>query len=111
MSFVHSGSKTTSTFAFFTPYRDKKVAILKDVEDIQDFVQRTRLQMVARDCGLITADEFEKKKQTLIKGILAPNESMEQFQKNVDMLKKLKEGGIISDEEFNGFKSKLMSDL
>ena len=92
-------------------YRDKKVAILKDVEDIQDFVQRTRLQMVARDCGLITADEFEKKKQTLIKGILAPNESMEQFQKNVDMLKKLKEGGIISDEEFNGFKSKLMSDL
>jgi hypothetical protein len=92
-------------------YHGKKVEILKDVESITDYVARTRLHMVARDCGFITAEDFEGKKQALIKEVFAPYESMEQFQEKVDMLLKLKDGDIITDDEFNAYKGKLMNDL
>ena len=92
-------------------YHDKKVVIANEVAAITDYVLRTRLYMVARDCGLITANDFEEKKQALIGEVFAPYEDMDEFQEKVGMLLKLKDGGIITEEEFNQYKTKLMNDL
>ena len=92
-------------------YHDKKVVIVNEVAAIADYVLRTRLYMVARDCGLITANDFEEKKQALIGEVFAPYEDMDEFQQKVGMLLKLKDGNIITEEEFNQYKAKLMNDL
>ena len=92
-------------------FHGKKVEVLKDVNNITDYILRTKLYMVAKTTGLITGEDYEAKKAELIKEVFAPYADMDEFQAKVNMLMKLNEAQIISDEEYSGYKNKLMSDL
>ena len=67
-----------------------------------------RLLMVARDCKLSTAEEFETKKQEVIADIFSPYKDMDEFKQKADLLKSISEASIISPEEFESYKEKLM---
>ncbi len=89
-------------------FHGKKVEILKTIIDNTDVVTRMRLLMVARDCKLSTAEEFETKKQEVIADIFSPYKDMDEFKQKADLLKSISEAAIISPEEFESYKEKLM---
>ena len=89
-------------------FHGKKVEILKTIIDNPDVVTRMRLLMVARDCKLSTAEEFETKKQEVIADIFSPYTDMDEFKQKADLLKSISEAAIISPEEFESYKEKLM---
>lgn len=89
-------------------FHGKKVEILKEVSSIEDYILRTKLYMVAKTSGLISSDDYEAKKAELIKEVFAPYSNMDEFQAKIQMLMRLNEAGIITTEEFNGYKGKLM---
>ena len=89
-------------------FHGKKVEILKTIIDNPDVVTRMRLLMVARDCKLSTAEEFETKKQEVIADIFSPYKDMDEFKQKADLLKSISEASIISPEEFESYKEKLM---
>ena len=89
-------------------FHGKKVEILKTIIDNPDVVTRMRLLMVARDCKLSTAEEFETKKQEVIADIFSPYKDMDEFKQKADLLKSISEASIISPDEFESYKEKLM---
>ena len=89
-------------------FHGKKLEILKSIIEIGDVVQRMKLLMVARDCKLSTDEEFETKKQEVIRDIFAPYKDMDEFKVKANMLKHISEAGIISQEEYDNYKEKLM---
>ena len=92
-------------------FHGKKVEILKEVNGIEDYILRTKLYMVAKMTGLISAEDYAAKKAELIKDVFSPYGSMEEFQEKVNMLMKLNNADIITDEEYVGYKNKLMNEL
>ena len=92
-------------------FHGKKVELLKDVNVVDDFVLRMKYYMVAKTCGLITQDDYDAKKAELIKDVFAPYSDMDEFQKKVNMLMKMNQADIITNEEYSSYKNKLMSDL
>lgn len=92
-------------------YHGKKGTILDEVKGIDDYILRTKLYYVAMETGLSTAEDYEARKKELIKEVFSPYDNMEQFQGKVNMLMKLNQADIISTEEYNQYKNKLMSDL
>ncbi|MCR5390227.1 MAG: hypothetical protein K6E77_05705 [Lachnospiraceae bacterium] len=89
-------------------YHGKKLEILKAIIEMPDVVQRMKLLMVARDCKLSTDEEFETKKQEVIRDIFAPYSSMDEFKAKADLLKSISEANIISQEEYDNYKEKLL---
>ncbi|MGN0346309.1 MAG: hypothetical protein ACI4DU_03385 [Lachnospiraceae bacterium] len=92
-------------------YHGKKGTILDEVKGIEDYILRTKLYYVAMQTGLSSAEDYEARKKELIKEVFSPYDNMEQFQGKVNMLMKLNQADIISTEEYNQYKNKLMSDL
>ena len=89
-------------------YHDKKLEILKGIIENPDVVSRMKLLLVARDCKLSSNEEFETKKQEVIKDIFAPYKDMTEFKEKANLLKSISEAGIISVDEYNNYKEKLM---
>ena len=92
-------------------FTELRMNILKDVSSMSDYILRTKLFNVARMCSLISEEDYAAKKSELIKEVFAPYSNMEEFQGKVNMLMKLHEADIISSQEYDGYKNKLMSDL
>jgi hypothetical protein len=92
-------------------FHGKKVEMLKEVGAIGDDILRTRLYLAARDTGLISSEDYEAKKNELIKDIFAPSKDEDEFTKKIKMLMDLNKNGIINDEEYNGYKTKIMNEL
>ena len=78
--------------------QEKAIAELKKAKDLLDL-------------AVITQEEYDAKKAELIKDVLAPYSDMDEFQKKVNMLMKMNQADIITNEEYSSYKNKLMSDL
>ena len=59
----------------------------------------------------ITEDEYEEQKQRCIAEIFSPYSGMDEFKKRVNNLLTLHKAGMLTEEEFVSYKTKLMSDL
>lgn len=92
-------------------FHGKKVELLKNISIVEDYVLRMKFYMVAKTSGLISQDDYDAKKSELIKDVFSPYADMDEFQKKVNMLMKLNQADIITNEEYSNYKNKLMSDL
>ena len=61
--------------------------------------------------GFITEDEYEEQKQRCIAEIFSQYSGMDEFKKRVNNLLTLHKAGMLTEEEFVSYKTKLMSDL
>ena len=61
--------------------------------------------------GLATEEEYEATKDKCIAEIFSPYSGMNEFKERVNNLLILKEAGMLSEEDFVSYKTKLMADL
>lgn len=92
-------------------FENRKAALLDKVETIEDYPFRLSIYMMLPQNGLITEEEYESYKQRCIDDIFQNSGSMAEFKTKVGNLLEMQKAGMISEKEFDDFKTKLVSEL
>lgn len=90
-------------------YQDKKKEVLQTVENNSDAIAKMQLFGLLADVSFITSADYDKFKQSVIDEVFSGYSDISELQKRAQTLMGLKEAGIITDEEFDGFKKKLLA--
>ena len=92
-------------------FHAKKVELLRKVSNVEDYTTKVELYIALPGIGLISSEDYEVKKQEFVDDIFANHDSMEVFQANVQKLMILEKTGMLSTDEYTGYKMKLMAEL
>lgn len=92
-------------------FQSRREALLKEVDDVQDYSTRIAMYKILPETGIIGIPEYESLKQKCINRIFVDSNSVEEFKVRANNLMELQKAGIISMKEFEKYKSKLMSEL
>lgn len=92
-------------------YFSKREGILRQVDEISDYAERIEAHIALGETKLVTEEEFGLFKQRCIDEIFANSGSMAEFKSKANNLLILQKVGLITSEEFDSYKMKLMSDL
>lgn len=90
-------------------YAAKKNEIVQAVEANDDIVARLQLFRVLTNINFLTEEEYKSFEKKVIDDIFLPYSDISELQKKAQNLMKLKDAAIISDEDFNTYKKKLLS--
>lgn len=92
-------------------FGNRKAALLDKVETIEDYPFRLSIYMMLPQNGLISEEEYESYRQRCIDDIFQNSGSMAEFKTKVGNLLEMQKAGMISEKEFDEFKTKLVSEL
>ncbi|MBQ2803831.1 MAG: hypothetical protein IJF07_08035 [Lachnospiraceae bacterium] len=92
-------------------YFAKREDLLRRVNAIEDYVTKIQTYMMLANTGFVDDAEYQKQKQRCIDDIFKPCASMDEFKGKVNNLLELQKAGMITEQEFVSFKTKLMSEL
>lgn len=92
-------------------FGNRKAALLDKVEMIEEYPLRLSIYMMLPENGLISAEEYEAYRQRCIDDIFQNSGSMAEFKTKVGNLLEMQKVGMISEKEFDEFKTKLVSEL
>lgn len=87
----------------------KKNEIVQSVEKNDDIVARLQMFRMLTNIEFLTEDEYKGFEKKVIDDIFLPYTDISELQKKAQNLMKLKDAAIISEEDFNGYKKKLLS--
>lgn len=90
-------------------YQAKKNEIIQSVQADEDIVNRLQQFRMLTNIEFLTEDEYRSFEQAVIADIFQPYSDISELQKKAQNLMKLKDASIITEEEFNGYKKKLLS--
>ena len=90
-------------------YQAKKNEIIQTLEANDDIVTRLQQLNMLVTINFLTIEEYKSYEQKVIDDIFQPYSDISELQKKAQNLMKLKDAAIISEEEFNGYKRKLLS--
>ncbi len=92
-------------------YNKRREDILKSVDGISDYVSRISVYKMLPTTGIITTADYEGLKQKCIDEIFVYSNSVTEFKTRANNLVELNKVGILNEEEFATYKTKLMSEL
>ena len=92
-------------------FETKKKALLTKVDNIPNYITRISVYVALPKMGLETMQEYEAQKKKCIDDIFAPYSGMDEFKKRVTNLMDLQKAGMLTEQEFNTHKGKLMGSL
>ena len=90
-------------------YQAKKNEIVQSVEANDDIVARLQLFRILTNINFLTEEEYKSFEKKVIDDIFQPYSDISELQKKAQNLMKLKDATIISEEDFNTYKKKLLS--
>ena len=90
-------------------FKEKKEEILAMVESNEDIIARMQQFGSFVEINFITDAEYKMYEKKIIDDIFRNSGDISALQKKAQNLMRLKEAGIISDEDFNSYKRKLLS--
>lgn len=90
-------------------FETKKNEIIQSVEKNDDIVSRLQMFRMLTNIEFLTEEEYKSFEKKVIDDIFMPYTDISELQKKAQNLMKLKEAAIISEEDFNGYKKKLLS--
>ena len=90
-------------------FQAKKAEIVQTIEAEEDIVSRLQKLGMLTTIGFLSDAEYKGFEQKVIDDIFQPYSDISELQKKAQNLMKLKDAGIIGEEEFNGYKKKLLS--
>ncbi|MBP3205579.1 MAG: hypothetical protein J6M66_09200 [Lachnospiraceae bacterium] len=90
-------------------FQAKKNEIVQTMEAEEDIVSRLQKLGSLTTIGFLSEAEYKGFEQKVIDDIFQPYSDISELQKKAQNLMKLKDAAIIGDEEFNGYKKKLLS--
>ena len=92
-------------------YFGKRQDVLRQVDEIKDYAERIEAYIALGETKFVSEEEFASFKQRCIDEIFANNGSIAEFKTKANNLLILQKVGLITTEEFDSYKMKLMSDL
>lgn len=90
-------------------YQTKKSEIVSSVEANEDIVERLQMLRMLTNIEFLTEDEYKGFEKKVVDDIFQPYSDISELQKKAQNLMKLKDAAIISEEDFNNYKKKLLS--
>ena len=92
-------------------YYGKKEELLRQIDEIEDYPKRLQARMMLPRIGFISEKDYMSWRQRCIDEVLSPCADMMEFKGKANNLMELQKAGVITENEFIEFKSKLMSEL
>jgi hypothetical protein len=90
-------------------YQTKKTEIVHSLEGNDDIVERLQSFRVLTNINFLTEDEYKGFEKNVIDDIFQQYSDISELQKKAQNLMRLKDAAIISEEDFNSYKKKLLS--
>lgn len=90
-------------------YQTKKNEIVSAVEANDDIVARLQMFRMLTNINFLTEDEYKGFEKAVIDDIFRSYSDISELQKKAQNLMKLKDAAIISEEDFNTYKKRLLS--
>ena len=92
-------------------FQARRQQLLADVEAVENYATRVAMYRMLPEVGLISSSEYDEIKQKCIDKIFVKTNSVMDFKERANNLVELQKIGMLTDEEFAGYKNKLMSEL
>ncbi|MCM1534714.1 MAG: hypothetical protein NC126_02180 [Clostridium sp.] len=92
-------------------YEVKKEELLRKINTGSDYSETLKMYRMLAEIGFVSDQDYRNQRQKCIDDIFKPYGSMDEFKVRVNNLLELQKAGIITEEEFASFKTKLMSEL
>ena len=92
-------------------FQARRQQLLAKIDNVENYATRVAMYRMLPDVGLITGSEYEDIKQKCIDKIFVKTNSVMDFKERANNLVELQKIGMLTDEEFAGYKNKLMSEL
>ena len=92
-------------------FQARRQQLLAKIDNVENYATRVDMYRMLPDVGLITGSEYEDIKQKCIDKIFVKTNSVMDFKERANNLVELHKIGMLTDEEFAGYKNKLMSEL
>ncbi len=89
----------------------KKQELLRKIDAGSDYSENLKMYQMLAEIGFVSEQDYLNQRQKCIDDIFKPYGSMDEFKVRVNNLLELQKAGIITEEEFSSFKTKLMSEL
>lgn len=90
-------------------FQSKKNQIVGSVESNDDIVARLQMFRMLTNIEFLTEDEYKGYEKKVIDDIFQPYSDISELQKKAQNLMKLKDAAIISEDDFNSYKKRLLS--
>ena len=90
-------------------FQAKKNDIIQNVGSNEDIVARLQMFRMLTGMDFLTETEYQGFEKAVIDDIFQPYSDISELQKKAQNLMKLKDASIISEEDFNGYKKRLLS--
>lgn len=90
-------------------FQVKKEEIIHTIEQKDDVIERLQMLRSLTAIGFLTEDDYKVFEKKVIDEIFLPYSDISELQKKAQNLMKLKDASIISEEDFNTYKKKLLS--
>ena len=90
-------------------FQVKKSEIISSVESNDDIVARLQMFRMLANIEFLTEDEYKGFEKNVIDDIFQPYSDISELQKKAQNLMKLKDASIISEDDFNSYKKRLLS--
>ncbi|MBQ7776396.1 MAG: hypothetical protein IJ379_10805 [Lachnospiraceae bacterium] len=92
-------------------YQSRRAALLQNVDEIEEYSTKIAMYRMLPQVGFITEAEYDTLKQKCIDKIFTSSSSVAEFKERANQLVELQKVGMLTTEEFNAYKTKLMSEL
>ncbi len=92
-------------------FQARRQQLLAGVDSVENYATKVAMYRMLPDVGLISNSEYEEIKQKCIDKIFVKTNSVMDFKERANNLVELQKIGMLSEEEFAGYKNKLMSEL
>ncbi len=92
-------------------FQARRQQLLTDIDKVENYSVRVSMYKMLPDVGFINATEYEELKQKCIDKIFVNTNSVTDFKERANNLVELQKVGMLTEEEFAGYKNKLMSEL
>ncbi len=92
-------------------YKVRRNELLGCIEEVEDYSTKVAMYRMLPQVGFISENEYAEIKQKCIDKIFTSSNSVSEFKERANNLVELQKVGMLTSEEFNAYKSKLMSEL
>ncbi len=92
-------------------FQARRQQLLADIDNVENYSNRVAMYRMLPDVGFVSATEYEELKQKCIDKIFVKTNSVTDFKERANNLVELQKIGMLTEDEFIGYKNKLMSEL
>ena len=92
-------------------FQARRQQLLTEIDNVENYANRVAMYRMLPEVGFINSGEYDELKQKCIDKIFVKTNSVTDFKERANNLVELQKVGMLTEDEFVGYKNKLMSEL